>query len=107
MSDDNFTDEQLVEIRQRIAQKKAARKRNFFDGHNKKIFSFFYPALLKAPKQTLTLEEIEILIEMKGGKYSSAGPATSYGVREGYLERIGRGLYRATGKPFPTEGDVG
>lgn len=88
------------DIRRLIREKKAVRLRNTSNGHNEKVLRWVLPAFFKSPNRILNLEDIEIAIEKQGGNYSSAGPATTFGVREGYLERLGRGKYRATGKPL-------
>jgi hypothetical protein len=82
------------EIRARIRAKKAARK---------KSIDHFRPALgrfLKKMKvgRTYSIEDIEVFLVESGTSFTYAGPATTYGVRAGYLNRVGRGQYTATGK---------
>jgi len=48
--------------------------------------------------RTYSMEDIEVIIEKAGSKFTFAGPATTYAVREGYLNRVGKGRYVATGK---------
>jgi len=87
------------DIREMIKAKKKARSQNrkHTNGHNIKVLRSILgptatgsPAPMKVGK-VYTLVEIEVFIEKAGGKYSSAGPATTYGKREGYLEWVGRG----------------
>jgi hypothetical protein len=78
----------------RIRAKKEERFRN--NGHFRKVLRSI-SGFLK-PGQIYSIQNIEIFIEKSGGKFTSAGMATTYGVREGYLDRVGRGQYRVTGK---------
>jgi len=48
--------------------------------------------------QIYPIGDIEVFIEKSGSSFTYAGPMTTYGVREGYLDRVGRGRYRVTGK---------
>jgi len=79
------------EILARIKAKKAAQKPAF---HN------HLQRLLKHMKasRTYSIEDIEVFFEMSGYSFTGAGPAMTYGVREGYLDRVGRGRYVVTGK---------
>jgi hypothetical protein len=83
-------------IRQRIRAKKEERFRN--NGHLRKVLRSI-SGFLK-PSQIYTIQDIEVFIEEAGGKFTSAGMAMTYAVRGGYVNRVGKGQYTATGKPI-------
>jgi len=79
-------------IRKQIRSAKAARKNGHWQDTLRRI--------LKHAKagRTYSVEDIEVFIVKSGGKFPSAGGAITYAVREGYLNRVGRGQYLVTGK---------
>jgi len=85
------------EILARIRVKKAAQKKS--PTHNRQSRKVLRK-LLEAMKadQTYSIGDIEVLTEKSGWRFDNAGNATTYGVREGYLDRVGGGQYRVTGK---------
>jgi hypothetical protein len=82
------------EILARIKAKKAARKPR--DHAYRNVLRRFL-GKMKAGR-VYSLEDIEVFIEVTGMKFTNAAPATSYAVREGYLNRVGKGRYVVTGK---------
>jgi hypothetical protein len=85
------------EIRANLARKKAERQRSGkSDGHNRKVL---FPILkLMEVGVEYPMSEVEFLIEKTGGPYTSAGPATTFGVRAGFLTRPRKAVYKYTGK---------
>jgi hypothetical protein len=82
------------QILRRIAEAKKARKRSTVsNGHNIKVLRSVLGRFMRIGG-VYPLTQIELFIEKAGLNYSSAGPATTYGVREGYLERVGKGQYK-------------
>jgi hypothetical protein len=87
------------EIRARIRARKKARKQSpKSNSYNRKILRLFLGSMELG--KIYMLEDIEVIIEKTGNSSTGSGPATTYGVRDGYLERVGRSQYRATGKPL-------
>jgi hypothetical protein len=87
------------EALQRVKEKKAERSRRR-DPNLHTYFRRVLRPILSAiePDQVYSTQEIRDFLAKSGERYTSAGPALTYGVREGYLERLCRGWYRLTGK---------
>jgi hypothetical protein len=85
----------------RIRAKKAARSRNRnrSSGPFRKVLQKLLGKYMKAGG-VYPMKDIEVFIEKTGKSFVWAGPVTTYGVREGYLDRVARGQYRVTGKPI-------
>jgi hypothetical protein len=79
-------------IRRRIAASKATRTNS--NGHNRAVLDMMLKRMKRHPGKIFPISDLEVFIESEGGKYSSAGPATSYGVRIGVLKRTSRGHYQ-------------
>ena len=80
------------EIRERIKAKKATKNAARYRGVLGKLLE-----QMKAG-QTYPMGDIEVLIEKSGDSFTVAGGALTYGVREGYLNRVAWGRYMVTGK---------
>jgi sRNA-binding protein len=78
------------EIRQRIKARRAGYRKNFV----RKLLGLISLKL----DEIYTTEDLQILIERTGRSYVNAMPLITYGVQAGYLDRVGRGQYRVTGK---------
>jgi len=91
---DQMTDE---ELRAYIRAKKAKRKRSNSSGSSEGPCRRFIPYM--EPGRIYPMLDIEVLMERHGGNSASAGPATTWASRQGYLEKPkGRGYYRVTPK---------
>jgi hypothetical protein len=90
--------DRLAEIRARIAAERAARAANrdgkHYDGHNQRVAAVLKAHMEKDPDRAYSYHELEIAAELAGIKYSNVGPATSYMVRAGIVERVGKGAYK-------------
>jgi hypothetical protein len=85
-------------IRQKIRAEKANRARSQnYHGHEKNVLRSIFPYM--KPHQTYTMEDVEVLMVKTGWNFTSAGPVTTFGVRAGLLNRVGKGKYQWTGKP--------
>jgi hypothetical protein len=83
------------EILARIRAKKAARKKPGKHAFRPTLRKFL--GKMKVGR-TYSIEDIEVFLVESGRSFTGAGGATTYGVREGYLERVGKGQYVVTGK---------
>jgi hypothetical protein len=84
-------------ILQREKERSEKRKRSgkSHDGHNIRVMN----ALLPLMRRGVVYSNLELGVELENAtdgelKYSSIGPATTYMVREGKIERVERGKYR-------------
>jgi hypothetical protein len=97
----------VEEVCQSIRARKDARSKRPCNrnGHAIKIGKMLLPEMLALPRRDYTNGELEVFVELAGGKYTSIGPTMTILVREGYVTRVSRGVYRATGKVIPEAAD--
>src|SRR5262245_43076656 len=86
----NHSAERIEEIRRSIAERKRARHHSHSDGYNKKLAAIILPYMQEDPDKVYPITDLEVCLELAGQKYSGVGPATTYMVRVGLIERIGK-----------------
>jgi hypothetical protein len=93
-------DEILARIKARKAERlktrKAERQRSQLKSLQKVLRKLLGECM--KPGKVYPMEDIEVFVEKSGRSFANAAPAMTYGVRGGYLDRVGRGQYRVTGK---------